>query len=408
MPPLRILVIEHPRPSTRTLRFIETFRHLGAEVAYLDRPGLPDHPELVGCRRIDVAAASPIDRLRARLGAYPRRDPALPTFGRWSRGLTTARSWWYRAAAAIDGEFPDLYWAADLDALPVAAWARARAQHRVRQGTADPRTVPIAFDMHELWADQGGLPPEQVPTWREISRRFLPVVDRLVTVSQEFVDETRREHPGILAEVIPSLAPDVTPIATEGVHAALGIPARAPIAVHVGATAANRNPDLGVRALQHLPDHHLVFDGPTPQPMADHLLALATGMGVAGRVHFTNSTPRPRLEALLGGCSVNVVLYGPSQSTKNQLLVLPNKVFDGLAAGLPTVAAEGTASGDYLAREGLGATFVADDPVSLADAIRRAENPALRAAVGARRGEFHWSANRAAIAALLDSLVGGR
>ena len=381
MAALRILVIEHPRPSTRTVRFIDTFRSLGAEVAYLDHPDASEHPELVGCRRIDVPAASIVDRIRARFGIYPRHEPAAPPVERLGRGLPSTKRWWYRATAAIRRERPDLYWAADLDALPVATWARA-----ARGGGS--AQVPIVFDMHELWADQGGLPEEQVPTWREISRRFIPTVSRLVTVSQEFIDDTRREHPGVAAEVI--------------------IPAGAPIAVHIGATVANRNPDLGVRALQFLPEHHLVFDGTTSDSMLEHLNRLAASLGLSGRVHVTNSAPRARLEALLESCSVNLVLYGPSQSTKNQLLVLPNKVFDGLAAGLPTVAAVGTATGDYLLREGLGTTFVADDPASLADAIRRAEAPALRAAVTARRSSFHWSANRPAIAALLDSIADGR
>jgi glycosyltransferase involved in cell wall biosynthesis len=401
MAPLRILVIEYPRPSTRTVRFIDTFRSLGAEVAYLDHSDASEHPELIGCRRIDVPAASIVDRIRARFGIYPRHEPAVPPVERLGRGLPSTKRWWYRATAAIRRERPDLYWAADLDALPVATWARA-----ARGGGS--AQVPIVFDMHELWADQGGLPEEQVPTWREISRRFIPTVSRLVTVSQEFIDDTRREHPGVAAEVILSLAPDVAPLATEGIHAALGIPAGAPIAVHIGATVANRNPDLGVRALQYLPEHHLVFDGTTSDSMLEHLNRLAANLGLSGRVHATNSAPRARLEALLEGCSVNLVLYGPSQSTKNQLLVLPNKVFDGLAAGLPTVAAAGTATGDYLLREGLGTTFVADDPASLADAIRRAEALALRAAVTARRSSFHWSANRPAIAALLDSIADGR
>lgn len=398
MAPLRILVIEYPRPSTRTVRFIDTFRSLGAEVSFLNRPDAQEHPELVGCRRIDLPDASIVDRLRARLGIYPRRDPAIPRIERWGRGLPSTRMWWHRAVAAVRRERPDLYWAADLDALPVAVWARAA------QGGVSVKP-PIVFDMHELWADQGGLPEDQVPTWREISRRFIPRVSRLVTVSQEFIDETRREHPEIDAEVIPSLAPDVTPLATEGIHASLGIPAGTPIAVHIGATVANRNPDLGVRALQHLPEYHLLFDGTTSDAMLEHLNGLAASLGLSGRVHFANTTPRARLEALLEGCSVNLVLYGPSQSTKNQMLVLPNKVFDGLAAGLPTVAAAGTATGNYLEREKLGSTFVADDPASLADAVRRAEAPALRAAVTMRRTSFYWSANRPAIAALLNSIV---
>ncbi|MFM9166003.1 MAG: glycosyltransferase [Candidatus Limnocylindrus sp.] len=398
MAPRRILVIEFPRPSTRTVRFMKSFRELGVEVAYLDHPMSPQHPELADCRRVIVPKASILDRLRARVNVYPRHQPPVPHIERKGRGLPSTKRWWYRATAAIAKERPDLYWVADLDALPVATWARA-ARARACQA------VPIVFDMHELWADQGGLPEEQVPTWREISRRFIPTVDRLVTVSQEFIDEVRREHPRVRTELILSLAPDVEHLTTEGAHAALGIPPDAPIAVHVGATVENRNPYLGIRALQHLPRHHLVFDGTADEQVLLRLRELATSLGVERRVHVTNTTPRARLEALLSDCQANLVLYGPSTSTKNQMLVLPNKVFDGLAAGLPTVAAEGTATGAYLTREGLGTTFVADDPASLAAAIERSQSAELLAAVKARRSEFHWSSNQQKIAELLESLL---
>jgi glycosyltransferase involved in cell wall biosynthesis len=398
MAPRQILVIELPRPSTRTIRFIKTFRKLGYDVSYLDQPTSPQHPDLADCRRINVPKASVLDRLRARVNVYPRHQPPVPHIERKGRGLPSTKRWWYRATAAIENERPDLYWAADLDALPVATWARAA---RVKASG----TVPIVFDMHELWVDQGGLPEEQVPAWREISWRFIPTVDRLVTVCQEFIDEVSREHPEVRTELILSLAPDVEHLKTEGIHAALGIPTSAPIAVHVGATVQNRNPYLGVRALQHLHDYHLVFDGTTAEQEQLLLNTLAKSLGVERRVHFTNTTPRARLEALLSDCRVNLVLYGPSTSTKNQMLVLPNKVFDGLAAGLPTVAAKGTATGAYVTREGVGTTFEADDAASLAAAILQAQSAEILSAVKTRRSEFHWSANQHKIANLLESLM---
>jgi glycosyltransferase involved in cell wall biosynthesis len=259
--------------------------------------------------------------------------------------------------------------------------------------------------MHELWVEQGSLAIEQIPAWREISRRFLPEVDHLVTVSDEFLTEVQREHGSLPATVIHSLAPDVEELQTEGAHAAYNIPSTAQIAVHIGTTAPNRNPELGVRALQYLPNYYLIF-GATEPPMQERLQSTAASIGVEERIRFTsNDVPRARLEALLTTCSVNLILYGPSQSTKNQMLVLANKIFDGLAAGLPTVAAAGTVSGAYLEREAVGTTFIDDDPVSLADAIRRAESPSLHAAVRARRHDFHWSANRPAIARVVELLT---
>ena len=399
MKPPKILVIEYPRPTTRTIRFIDTLRSLGAEVAYTDVAGAPAIPELAASRRITVRPPSFIDRQRVRFGVYPRRAPTLPFIARTRSGLPTWRSWWYRATAAIKAERPDIYWCADLDTLPVGVWAR-----RAAQGGSGVRT-PILFDMHELWVEQGSLAIEQIPAWREISRRFLPDVDHLVTVSDEFLTEVQREHGSLPATVIHSLAPDVEELQTEGAHAAYNIPSAAQIAVHIGTTAPNRNPELGVRALQYLPNYYLIF-GATEPAMQERLRSTATSVGVEERIRFTsNDVPRARLEALLATCSVNLILYGPSQSTKNQMLVLANKIFDGLAAGLPTVAAAGTVSGAYLEREAVGTTFIDDDPVSLADAIRRAESSSLHAAVRARRHDFHWSANRPAIARVVELLT---
>ena len=399
MRPLKILVIEYPRPTTRTIRFIDTLRSLGAEIAYTDVLNAPPIPELASSRRISVRRPSFIDRLRVWFGFYPRRTPGLPFIARARRGLPTWRSWWYRATAAIKGEQPDIYWCADLDTLPVGVWARRSAQEKT-----GVRAL-ILFDMHELWVEQGGIAIDQISAWREISRRFIPEVDHLITVSDEFMVEVQREHGPLPATVIHSLAPDVEELQTEGAHAAYNIPPTAKIAVHIGTTAPNRNPDLGVLALQHLPDYYLVF-GATKPVVQERLRSIAVSIGVEEHIRFTsNDAPRARLEALLATCNVNLILYGPSQSTKNQMLVLANKIFDGLAAGLPTVAAAGTASGAYLEREGLGITFTDDDPISLANAIRRAENPALHAVVRARRHEFHWSANRIAIARIIEMLT---
>jgi glycosyltransferase involved in cell wall biosynthesis len=129
--------------------------------------------------------------------------------------------------------------------------------------------------------------------------------------------------------------------------------------------------------------------------------AVAEGLPVS----FLDPLPKPRLAALLAGADIALLCLAPVPDFAE--LSAPNKLVEGLAAGLPVVTNVPGRAARLLTEGGCGLAVPPGDPAALAAALRRlAGQPALRAGMGAaarRLAEARFDARR--IAAELVAVV---
>jgi glycosyltransferase involved in cell wall biosynthesis len=129
--------------------------------------------------------------------------------------------------------------------------------------------------------------------------------------------------------------------------------------------------------------------------------ALAAELGLTN-LEFVAPVPEAELPAEIARSSICLGVFGTSDKAAR---VVPNKVFQGAAAGRPVVTAANpaiaNAFGDALV------TVPAGDAAALADALRALRGPARLAFAQRGRTVFESRYSEAALAADLDALLAG-
>lgn len=373
--PAEVTVFEVPSPSTRTVRMMDTLRAAGVVTKAVHWGAKTELVQGLGFRSItfvnrkyslysqvrahlaEVASAEPgTEEGRLRDLYQAMLDIPVPaTRDIWQDLKIWSQDWF--DVARLFARYPSpVFWAADLNALPPAVWAK----HAV-PGTR------VIFDAHELFTELDYLDPTQRAEWEDIAQHFLPEVDLVITVGKGIAGELAKRYGLPRVEVVESLSLP-TRYPRSDVRRVVGVAEGTPLVVHVGNVSGNRNPLLAVQLLQRDPRVHFAFVGVVKGTMADTLSRAAEDAGVLDRLHLVGSVPMEELQHFLSTADVSAILYSP-RTSENLRLAMPNKLFDALGAGVPCVAAAGTAAAEYLEHEGLGHEFADGDPGSLAAAI---------------------------------------
>jgi glycosyltransferase involved in cell wall biosynthesis len=207
-----------------------------------------------------------------------------------------------------------------------------------------------------------------------LERLLIGHADSVITVSDGIAERLRERYR--LAErpvVVRNLPdPEETDPAFEApdLRAGLGVPAGAPLVLHLGAAARDRGGETLVRAVAQVPGAHLLFLGADDAGFVVGLEEAARAAGVAERVHFRPSVPVEQIRSHTRQASVGVTLL--EDTCENHRLALPNKLFEYLAAEVPVVAGDLPEMRRALA--GRPATALVDpaDPTSVAAGIEAA------------------------------------
>jgi len=126
--------------------------------------------------------------------------------------------------------------------------------------------------------------------------------------------------------------------------------------------------DIGIRALQSVPQAHFAVLGEGPEE--ENLRFLAEELGLQERVHFLGNVPYEALPAYLHGSDI---FLRPSRSEG-----MGNSFIEAMAAGLPVIATQVGGIADFLfdpvrnpERAPTGFAVDADDVSQVAQAIER-------------------------------------
>lgn len=264
-----------------------------------------------------------------------------------------------RAAARESG---GLYVAHDVDTLPLAVVARAGSSAR------------IAYDSHHLFTDRTG--PDRSTLWRVrwtlIERCLIPRVDRVTTVSEPMARELSRRY-GIPA---PSVVPNFPerrraaghPV-NRGLRDTLGFPGEVPVALYRGHLQAGRCLEQLILAATGWPELVVTLIGYGPTAYISSLHVLAARANVRSQLRFLPPVPREQLIESARGADVGIALV--RDTGLNSRLMMSNKLFEYLAAGVPVVVSDWSAMAAIVEDHDVGVSCNPDEPDDVLAAIRR-------------------------------------
>jgi glycosyltransferase involved in cell wall biosynthesis len=311
--------------------------------------------------------------------------------------------WAERAAEAAPSA--EVYHGHDLSGLEAAGRAWRRNGGR------------LVYDSHEIFVESGSNADRpRILKWMlaRSERRWTRAADTLVTVNESLAEDlAARYRPRRTVVVHNSPARWQPPVPRPDlIRAACGIPSGAPIALYHGAFSAHRGLEELAAAIlvPGLEAVHAVYLGYGSQrAMVEHMV---DDPRFGGRIHLLAAVPPGDLLPWVASADVGVMPIQPS--TRNHRLSTPNKLFEGLAAGLPVVVSDFPEMHRIVLADPLGtlgAVCRPDDPVDVARAIASivelpsADQEALRArCLRAAHERWNWETEVAGLLSLYADL----
>ncbi|GAA4964381.1 hypothetical protein GCM10023205_30610 [Yinghuangia aomiensis] len=261
---------------------------------------------------------------------------------------------------------PDLLHAHDFDTIGLVT----RSALKLR---AAGSPVKIVYDAHEYIAgwDRPGDPAFR-PAMSAQERKYIPLADGVVTVSDAIADLLAADHRLPVRPTVVCNAPTVAELASgtaepvPDVRAAAGLGADVPLLVYAGMTAPERGLGTAVAALPDLPDVHLAMVT-ARNGYVDALVERATALGVGDRLHVLPYVAPDQVVAHLAAGTIGIVT---SLHSPNYELSLPSKYYEYLNARLPLVVSDLRTVGAFTRDHGIGEVFPAGDAAAFAAAVR--------------------------------------
>ena len=229
--------------------------------------------------------------------------------------------------------------------------------------------VPVVFTVHG-WAFTPGVPPLQAALYRQVERLVGPLASRIITVSEydRRLGLAARVAPEDRLVTVHNGMPDVPPELRAD-------PARSPARlVMVARYGAQKDHPTLLRALADLRQHPWELDLIGDGPSMGQTEALATELGLAGRVRFLGQ--RSDVDRILAAAQVSLLITNWEG--------FPLSILEAMRAGLPVVASSVGGVPESVRDGESGYLIPRADVPHLRDRIERLlTDPALRARLGA-------------------------
>lgn len=249
---------------------------------------------------------------------------------------------------------PKIVHANDLDTLPAAYIASRLIGAR------------LVYDAHELWASAG----RDVGS---VGQKVMLAIEKFISSRADLVVAVSQLRANRMAELLGIPTPTVvmntplyTPFTSLTSHKWVQDFPDKRIVLHQGRYVSGRGIPEAVLAAKHLPnDVVLVFRG--YGPIENELLALVEKYELEGKVVFVPPVPMQELVSYAVGADLGLVLYTPVN--ENNLYAAPNKMFEYMMAGVPSVSSDIPYAREILLDNEVGVVFKPGDPVDMAQVI---------------------------------------
>jgi len=345
-------------------------RHLGRRLDLVEaRPRPRSSTARAAWRRRRVLARRAVLRRRrsTRRALLNRRLKMRRALVRWAKDrlrpwhrVSRFFAFWRESAARAVELAPDLVVSSDLPGLVGAG----RVAHRLG--------LPHLHDCHELYLESTSFRATERRLLAPMERRYLRRADSVVAVNTSIAVEYGRRYgrqPLVVRNCASRLPADLP---VRDLRLMAGLPLDAQVVLYQGGFAAGRGLEVCVAAVPGLPvGAHLVLLG--FGPMRDDLVNLAELAGVADRVHVVDAVPPEELLACTASATVGLMPYQPV--SRNNMLALPNKIFEYTTAGVPVVVSDLPELRRIAVDAGCGQVYDSFDPLMLAAALREVLDP---------------------------------
>lgn len=346
--------------------------------------------------------------------AYDAAWNRTPTGASWRSVLPDVHDYEIAFGPVIDSLAPDVIHAHDVQMVGIAERASARAR-------LAGRTVPWVYDAHEYVAglsQYGQRTRRVVAAWEDLEREYIRSAARVITVSPPIADELQRAYdlprrPSVVLNI--PADPPVHDRAAEGateklsVRKAAGLADDVPLLVYGGGMTAARGVNTAVEALRHLPGVHLalVCVPHTRTSFVTKFRKQVEASDVADRVHFLEPAPPAGVVDYLSSATIGL---HPSLHFGSHDMALPNKLFEYIHAGLPVVGSDLTTQTEFVNEHGIGEIHRAEDPVGLAEAVKKVLGDLDRYRAAVRdpklREQYTWLHQEQILRGLYSDLLG--
>jgi glycosyltransferase involved in cell wall biosynthesis len=277
----------------------------------------------------------------------------------------------------------DVYHAVELTALPVCYIA------------AKLRRKPLVFEAYELHVP---VAETDVAFWRRLGPRFLalllPRCTRVITTTPFYAEEFRKRFHVYNVSLIRNIPVYRTVQKSDLLRQHLGLSEGTRIALYQGNLQRNRGLDKLVRAATFLErDIVIVLMGKGDREQLEELIVHEK---VADRVKII--PPVPLYDDLLNwtaSADIGLITYTPEYSLAVKL-ILPNKLFEYIMAGVPVLATDLDAVVDIIKTYDVGQVVALATPEAIGKAINTMlfDHKKLECmhcnALNAARRELYW------------------
>jgi len=253
----------------------------------------------------------------------------------------------------------NVYHAHDLDTLlPIYLAARLMG-------------VPIVYDAHELFNERTRIP--KWGYWARLERFLLPRMHGIIAANQERAEVMRDEYGAPSLPVVIENMPDWQEIAPNTLLRDFVVQSGQNwkhIVLYQGAIRSGRSIEVVLRAVALMSgDCGVVFLGPVSERYKAQLVADAKSLSVTDRILFHPSLPYHRLLRYTVSATVGLALY--ENTSRNNYLCAPNKIYEYMMVGVPVVASNFPPIQRLFRGHDLGELVEPSSPRSIADAVNQ-------------------------------------